>query len=67
MRIEAFKVAMELLKPIVDEHGLTEYKTGPIFGPDMVFTPVDQHLNATIQLADWLLEEEPVVRVEERS
>lgn len=54
----AFQTAEALVKPTVEQHGLVNVD-GPttIFAKGYTSTPVEQHLNETLRVADWLLEE----------
>lgn len=54
-RLQAFQLASELIKPIIEEHPLEMVQTGAIFGPFSKFTPVDQHIDHTMRVANWLL------------
>lgn len=57
-KLRAWQMAMELVEPIIEKHGLETYKTGApnIFAPPTAtFTAVDQHIDNTIRVADWLM------------
>lgn len=56
-RSHIWKHATELVAPIIEQHGLETYKSGSMFGPYSTFTPVDQHIEQIIRVADWLLGE----------
>lgn len=56
-RRAAWEIATELVIPIIEDHGLEEYKTGPAFlthGTTM--TKVDQNVENIIRVANWLLD-----------
>lgn len=55
LRQEAWNIATELIDPIIAEHGLETFRTGPPFGHTTTFTKVDQHIDHVIRIADWLI------------
>ena len=56
-RKEAWKTAAKLIEPIVKKHGLEKYSPGAsLFTTGTgVVTPVEQHINHILNVADWLL------------
>lgn len=58
-REAVWNVATELVIPIIEDHGLEEYRAGPqnilVPGPHLV-TKVDQNIDHIIRVADWLLD-----------
>jgi hypothetical protein len=58
-RLEAWQYAAELVNPIVEQHGLERYSPGAnIFSTGIsVMTPVEQHINHILNVAEWLLNE----------
>lgn len=54
-RIEAWLAAKELIAPIIIEHGLEEYRSGPVFGHISTVTKIDQHIDHVTHLANWLI------------
>lgn len=54
-----WSIATELVIPIIEDHGLEPFRSGPqnilVPGPHLV-TKVDQNLDAIIRVADWLLD-----------
>lgn len=57
-RLEAWTLAKELVNPIVEQHELKQISPGGSFlaaGPSIV-TAVQQHINHTIEVAEWLME-----------
>ena len=59
-RKKAWKKAAHLVEPIVEKHGLKQYAPGAsifVTGTS-VSTPVDQHINHILTVAEWLLEGE---------
>lgn len=57
-RAEVFKVARNLVGPIIEKHGLTRYQVGgSIITPGSSVTEVDQSLDAITRVADWLMED----------
>ena len=56
-RRAVWESAEELVAPIVLVHGLEAYNTGTnIFAQSTKMTPVDQHVEVIIRVADWLLD-----------
>lgn len=55
IRLDAWNAAVDMVKPIIDEHGLEEYKTGAMFSSVSTMTKVDQHIDHTMRVANWLL------------
>lgn len=58
VRRVVFESANELVKPIIEQHGLEEYKQGSVafFSTPSTMTKVDQHIDQIIRVADWLLD-----------
>lgn len=57
-KVSSFIAAQELVDPIIDKHGLEQYSVGPnIFAQTSKVTAVDQHIDQTLRVADWLLEQ----------
>lgn len=55
-RLEAWNRASDLVRPIIDEHGLEIYRMGAqMFNSGSTMTKVDQHIDHTMRVADWLL------------
>ena len=59
-KTEAWIQAAALVQPIVDQHGITEQKLGGgmFMNATTAHTPVSQHLEHIVNIADWLLDEE---------
>lgn len=58
-RLDAWNCASSLVSPIVELHGLTEYKSNStILAGGYTTTAVDQHVGHIIHVANWLLDEE---------
>lgn len=56
-RSTTWKLALEMVAPVIEQHGLEETKsTGMIFVPPSPNTVVEQHLDAIERVANWLLE-----------
>jgi hypothetical protein len=51
----AWEAATELINPIIEQHGLEEYKSGNPFTSMSTFSKVDQHIDHTIKVANWLI------------
>lgn len=57
IRRTAFDNALEMVVPVISEHGLEPYPVGGnIFAPGSKVTSVDQSLSHILSVADWLLE-----------
>lgn len=57
-KMQAWLFATGMVQPIVEQHGLEKYPTGGnIFSPGTTITPVDQHIDSALRVADWLLED----------
>jgi hypothetical protein len=56
-RKKAYKEASALIQPVVDKHGFQKYTQGPMFGHVSVYSPVEQHVEQILRVADWLLNE----------
>lgn len=54
-RFQAFLTAKTLIDPLVEKHGLTEVRSGAPFQVTYTNTPVEQHLEHILRVADWLL------------
>lgn len=55
-KLEALRLAESIVEPIVEKHGLKEYKGGaPVLYQASTFTVVDQHIDHILHVADWLL------------
>lgn len=57
-RKAVWEMAAELVIPIVEDHGLEEYRSGPsniLMPAPHVTTKVDQNIDHIIRVADWLL------------
>lgn len=51
-----FDMASQMIDPIIEKHGLEEYRSAaPVFHSGSMFTKVEQHIDETIKVADWLL------------
>jgi len=58
-RKKAWKKAAEFVNPIVEQHGLKEARTGVNpFTTSEIRTPVEQHVETILIVAEWLLEGE---------
>lgn len=58
IRQAAFNEAGKMVDPLVEKHGLTEYKSNStMLAQGSTVTLVEQHLDAIIRVADWLMEE----------
>lgn len=63
-RQAAFTIAQKIIEPLLESYPPTEYRmtTGPaVFlsvPASTTMTPLDQIVNATMSVADWLLYEE---------
>lgn len=55
-RVHAWNAAKEMVDPIVEQYGLETYQAGAIFAPSFKSTPVDQHIDHIIHVAEWLME-----------
>lgn len=53
-RQAAWGVATELVEPIVEVYGLEPQPSGPMFTTNHV-TEVEQHIESTLRIANWLL------------
>ena len=52
----AWEAAVEMVIPIVADHGLEPYDSSSnIFAPKMTNTKVDQNIRHIIDVAEWLL------------
>lgn len=54
-RQAAFRIASELVDPIIEMHGLEQYRDGAMFSHMSTFTEVDQHVSHILNVARWLL------------
>lgn len=51
-----FEMASEMIEPIIEKHGLEAYRSAaPVFHSGSMFTKVEQHIDETIKVAEWLL------------
>lgn len=59
-KLEAWTLAAELVKPIIEQHTLKQTSPGSsMFATgNTVITPVDQHIEHIIGVAEWLMEPE---------
>ena len=58
IRQAAFNEAGKMVDPLVEKHGLTPYRApGVAFTTPSTISNVEQHLDAIIRVADWLMEE----------
>jgi hypothetical protein len=55
-RVEAWKIAVTLVDPIVEKHGLDAVKLpSPAFTYPPISTKVDQHVEHILRVASWLI------------
>lgn len=57
-RAYTWRMAVELVDPIVEKHSLETYRTGPMFGVTSVVPPVEQYIDHIMRVADWLLDKD---------
>lgn len=58
IRQAAFNEAGKMIDPIIEQHHLVDYKSSSMaFTTGTTVTCVEQHLDAIIRVADWLMEE----------
>jgi len=57
-KLEAWTIAQSLIEPIVETHGLKPVTSGAqIFStPAVESTPVEQHIDQIIRVAEWFRE-----------
>lgn len=56
MRQAAWAIASELIEPLVETLSVEEYSTGQVlFGHTSKVTPLEQVVDATLQIANWLM------------
>lgn len=57
-RVVIWEKAVSMVNPIIEKHGFKTYRLGDPFGNGSTFTEVDQHVEAILRVADWLINEE---------
>ena len=56
-RIDIFEKACELVAPIIERHGVENYKIGnQVMVHGTTMTKSEQHIDHILRVADWLLE-----------
>jgi len=52
----AWEASQEMVKPIIEAHGLEQYSSGDqLFVKGAIVTKVDQNIDHILRVADWLL------------
>jgi hypothetical protein len=57
-KLDAWYAATKAVEPIIEKHGLVQHRVGNIVATTATFSPVDQHIDHIVRVADWLLETE---------
>lgn len=58
VRKSIFHISTKLVEPIIEKHGLKEYKMGAAaFVSGSTVTPAEQHIDLILRVANWILEE----------
>lgn len=53
-KVDLWKMASQLIDPMIEQHGIELVTSGPMFGPTYKTTKIEQHINHIISVADWL-------------
>lgn len=51
-----FEMARDLVEPLTEKYELQTVRTGSVFTTISETTPIEQHLDHILRVADWLVE-----------